>query len=71
MCLPFVLFAHVLVFNRLLLLICKNTFLFSILHLAVDHGREQLVNQVLQLMEQVHSTGLIDSRDASGWVSYL
>ena len=71
--LPFVLFAHVFVFNRLLLLTCKNTFLFSVLHLAVNHGREQLVDQVLQLIKQVHSTelSLIDSQNIYGYVSDL
>ena len=71
--LPFGLFAHVLVFNRHLLLTCENTLLFSVLHLAVDHGREQLVDQVLQLIKQVHSTQLspIDSQNIIGYVSDL
>ena len=70
---PFVLFAHVFVYKRLSLLTCKNTPLFSVLHLAVDHGREELVNQVLQLTEQMHSAqqSLIQSKNSNGYVSDL
>ena len=71
--LPFGLFSHVFVFNRLLLLTCENKLLFSVLHLAVKHGREQLVDQVLQLIKQVHSTelSLIDSQNITEYVSDL
>ena len=60
-------------FNRPLLFTCKNTFVYSVLHLAASHGRQQLVNQVLQLMEQEPSTRLllIDRQDGDGWVSGL
>ena len=71
----FVLFPHVFVFNRHFLFTCENTSLFSVLHLAANHGREQLVNQVLQLTEQVHSTGvpvsIIDLQNYFGYVSVL
>ena len=71
--LAFCLFAHVFVFNRLLLLTCKITSFFSVLHLAVNHGREQLVNQVLQLTEQMRSTqqSFIQSKNSFGYVSDL
>ena len=70
--LPFVVFALVLVFNRLSLLTCKSTYLFSVLHLAVSLGSEQLVDQVLQLTEQMHFTKqLTDSQGDFGYVSDL
>ena len=61
------------VFNIFMLLTCESTFLSSVLHLAVSHGREQLhvVDQVLQLMEQVNSTELINSQNYDGLVSDL
>ena len=59
------------VFNIFMLLTCKSTFLSSVLHLAVSHGREQLVDQVLQLMQQVNSMEVINSQNGIGRVSDL
>ena len=61
------------VFSRILLLTCKNTSLFSVLHMAVFHGREQLVDQVLQLTEQMQTAtqSVIDSKGFHGKVSDL
>ena len=61
------------VFSRSLFLTCKNTSLFSVLHLAVYHGCEQLVDQVLQLMEQMQAAtqSVIDSKGYSEKVSDL
>ena len=51
---------------------CKSTYLFSVLHLAVGLGSEQLVDQVLQLTEKMHSTKqLIDTEGDFGCVSDL
>lgn len=51
--------------RKILLMTCKTTSLFSILHLAANHGREQLVSQVLQHIEQLQPAdkSLLDSRN--------
>ena len=56
---------------KILLMTCKTTSLFSVLHLAANHGREQLINQVLQHMEHLQPAdkSLVDSRTFHGEVS--
>ena len=46
---------------------------YSILHLAISHGREGLVSDILQLTKQLPPTEppLVDSRNAPGMVSDL
>ena len=50
---------------------CENVFLFSVLHLAVEHGREQLVSDLLELIKQLPPTTppLIDCASEGGHVS--
>ena len=61
------------VFSRILLLTCKNISHFSVLHLAVYHGRQQLVDQVLHLTKQMQTAArsVIDSKGYYGKVSDL
>ena len=55
------------------LLRCIKFLHFSIIHLAIQHGREQLLIQVLQLMEQLDPAekSLIDIKNQNGHVSDL
>ena len=50
---------------------CKNVFHFSVLHLAVKHGHEELVVNIIHLIQQVPPTvpSTIDIANRNGRVS--
>ena len=51
----------------------KYVSLFSVLHLAVDHGREQLVHNIVERVQQLPPTEpkLVDGCNRRGEVSDL
>ena len=51
----------------------ENAFLFSILHLAVYHGREQLAKSLIQQIKQLPETDqpLLDTGNKYQEVGYL
>ena len=70
--LPIISFIHVCLSQRICQLMrCENVLLFSALHLAVQHGLEQLVSDLLKLIQQLPTTKppLVDSGNISRKVS--
>ena len=49
---------------------CDNVFLFSVFHLAVQHGRQQRVKDICSLIKQMPPVNppLIDTGDWNGQV---